>query len=674
MTDIDRLLRESLNRAGESYAPARDGDARRAFLRRAGRRRLYTAGSVALAGATLIAVLFLFVSSGFDSPSTGDGDAASSLPSADVVARTGVGEAPAGVDAGGGSIWVANSGDGSVSVIDAQTNRITDSIAIGGAPLDVELAGGRAWVSFENDTRLVAVNVDDLSRREIELAGGGTDLEISSGGRYLWAVSTDTPLQRIDTADFEITEHSVTVEEPVNLTVGGGKVWVLGAEGAVDQIDERSGLDSEATLSLEAPVSATSSGLAWDGASLWIADGDTRSIFRLDPQAGDITATVDFEGRYAHLAASLEGQLWVIVGNDSSDASLLLIDTETGESEAGSIRLAGEPGGIVALGGSVWSSGATSDRLYRIDLLLPSALPTEEGDTVPADEVLFVYPASGDLIAVHGDATEDSLLETTEEESNPSFVSDDTIAFERTDASSRATVVTLNLETGAEEVTSTVGDEVAIGPQGRAAWILGPNGASEQTQIRVGFLDGPGKDFFVANPEFEPLTVRNLEWDPTGSKLYYEAGREVFGLYEVDVADLSPRAIDPSEGSATYIGPSAAGADEVVVLRACCRTPTGSETIELGRLELGSRAPAYTKIAGLDDVGFDANATEVTVEPAGTLDAEGPADDLRWTVTSVRSWIVSDGDMALLVDEEGEIDRLDSTEMTGAAVNPLFLD
>ena len=668
MTDIDKLLRDSLNEAGESYAPGNEAEARHAFLRRARRRRFYTAGSVAVAGAALAAVLFIFVSPGPESPSGRRGDSASSLPSADVVARTRVGEAPAGVAAGGGSIWVANSGDGTVSIIDAQTDRLTDSVEVGPAPLDVELAGGHAWVSFEDEARLVAVDVEDLSRSEVGLAGGGTDLAIASGGRYLWAVSRDTPLQRIDTADFEVSEHSVTVGEPVDLTVGGGKVWVLGAEGAIDQIDETSGLEPEATLPLEAPVSATTSDLEWDGVSLWISDGDSRTISRLDPQAGVVTATVDFEGRYAHLAASHEGQLWVVVGNDSSVASLLLVDTETGEAEPGSITLAGKPGGIVALSGSVWASGASSDGVYRTELVSPST-PPGEGDRIPDDEILYVHPASGDLTAVRGDATEEPLLQTTEEESNPSFVSEDTIVFERTDGNAPATVITRNLETGAEDTTEIVGGELAVGPEGRAAWVL-PSDRSEQTQIRVGSLEGSGEDFFVANPDLEPLTVRNLEWDPAGSRLYYEAGGAHFGLYEVDVADLTPRAIDPRDASATYLGPAASVADEVVVLRACCRSPTGYETIELGRLELGSGAPVYTKLAGLDDVGFDANATGVTVEPAGTLDVEGPADDRRWTVGSVRSWIVSDGDTALLVDEEGEIDRLDSTEVTGAAVNP----
>ena len=45
-----------------------------------------------------------------------------------------VGEQPAAVAAGGGSVWVANSGDGSVSRIDPESNRVIDAFSVGHSP------------------------------------------------------------------------------------------------------------------------------------------------------------------------------------------------------------------------------------------------------------------------------------------------------------------------------------------------------------------------------------------------------------------------------------------------------------------------------------------------------------------------------------------------------------
>ena len=48
---------------------------------------------------------------------------------------------------GGGSVWVANSGDGSVSRIDPQTDDVIDTFSVGHSPQGVAVAGGAAWVT-----------------------------------------------------------------------------------------------------------------------------------------------------------------------------------------------------------------------------------------------------------------------------------------------------------------------------------------------------------------------------------------------------------------------------------------------------------------------------------------------------------------------------------------------
>ena len=109
-------------------------------------------------------------------------------------------------------------------------------------------------------------------------------------------------------------------------------------------------------------------------------------------------------------------------------------------------------------------------------------------------------------------------------------------------------------------------------------------------------------------------------------------------------------------------------------MKVCCGGPDDYDNIELGRLELGNGAPEYSKIVGVDDAGFNSNSPNITVEPTGTLDVEAAAGNQLWTVTPVRSWIVSDGTIAWLIDEEGEIDLLRPTNVNGVTVNPSFLD
>ena len=58
-----------------------------------------------------------------------------------------VGSRPRGVAWGDGSVWVANSGDGTVSRVDPQTDRVTATIAVGQSPQSLVVTAGVVWVS-----------------------------------------------------------------------------------------------------------------------------------------------------------------------------------------------------------------------------------------------------------------------------------------------------------------------------------------------------------------------------------------------------------------------------------------------------------------------------------------------------------------------------------------------
>jgi peptide/nickel transport system substrate-binding protein len=60
-----------------------------------------------------------------------------------------VGKAPTGITVGAGSVWVANSGDGTVTRINPSNPTATKTIAVGGSPQAVSVAGGRVWVTVD---------------------------------------------------------------------------------------------------------------------------------------------------------------------------------------------------------------------------------------------------------------------------------------------------------------------------------------------------------------------------------------------------------------------------------------------------------------------------------------------------------------------------------------------
>ncbi len=68
-----------------------------------------------------------------------------------VVETIPVGKRPLGLTAAGGSVWVANGGDGTVSRIDPRTNRVVETIELGYTPAAVSVGAGGVWVAVQRE-------------------------------------------------------------------------------------------------------------------------------------------------------------------------------------------------------------------------------------------------------------------------------------------------------------------------------------------------------------------------------------------------------------------------------------------------------------------------------------------------------------------------------------------
>ena len=78
-------------------------------------------------------------------------------------------EVPSGVAVGSGSVWVANSGDGTVSRVDPERGRVIEVIHVGGSPQSLVYADHRVWVS-----------VDRQALGEVELGKYADTLRLSA--------------------------------------------------------------------------------------------------------------------------------------------------------------------------------------------------------------------------------------------------------------------------------------------------------------------------------------------------------------------------------------------------------------------------------------------------------------------------------------------------------------
>lgn len=77
-----------------------------------------------------------------------------------VVRKIPVGRRPTGVDLdeSNNAVWVVNSGDGTVSRIDATTGEVVATIEVGGSPQSIAVGEGGVWVTVYPTTTAPASN------------------------------------------------------------------------------------------------------------------------------------------------------------------------------------------------------------------------------------------------------------------------------------------------------------------------------------------------------------------------------------------------------------------------------------------------------------------------------------------------------------------------------------
>ena len=80
---------------------------------------------------------------------TGDDQVTRIDPDSNSVTSFAVGRAPVGIAYGAGAVWVANSGDGTVSRIDPTTSKVVATIRVGNSPRGIAVGGGKVWVTVQ---------------------------------------------------------------------------------------------------------------------------------------------------------------------------------------------------------------------------------------------------------------------------------------------------------------------------------------------------------------------------------------------------------------------------------------------------------------------------------------------------------------------------------------------
>jgi streptogramin lyase len=696
MSDLERLLKSTLQEAGGEFRPSDEAAARRRFLeqRRKRRFRFAAAGAVVTATAVLIAVVAV--------PRLPDDTERPELASAiapEVMATIPAGDGPTGIGSGNEGIWVADPDAGVVSQIDPATNEVVATIELPGTSPDEVVAGdGVVWAS-DGGGSLAMIDPATSSRQlTVPLPGvGDSSLDLALGEEQsVWAV--DPATGRVYRVSGDLPEES-SIEglSSTDVAAGDEGVWVLdGPAGSWADITPL-GTPRKMTPVIDAPgviEGGPNADLAVGFGYLWISTGGSGSVYRVDPSTEEVEV-INVGGRYADLTVG-EGAVWALVAGEES-AELVAIDP-------GSATVSGEPlslgvGAIdVVTGhGSLWVPDKGTASVLRIDPApeqQASPEVTEDPDTSDEDElssgidpseVLFVFSEDGDLFAQTRDQVE-RLTDTIELETNPAVSHDGRyVVFERrAGEGAESELVTMDV-TKVWECCFRLGEEPALGPHGEQAWVVSDEGGP--TQIRFGGVGSKREVKVGLTGELGASeSIRNLTFQQGGRMLHFQAEEEPTTLYEAGLDATStdnivgmgaPQAVPPRDAArgASYLGVSSAY--ELNVIHACCSTQDHPPYSQLAFGELTAVAEQdwpYSELFSLDGVGLDLKDSEFFfTQYLGRVAAEERDGTIVWSEASRDAWLIGDRSQMWLIDERGEYVLLPYGADGGAAApNPIF--
>ena len=327
--------------------PARDG-------RRRGAGRRIAVGAALVAVAAVAATLGYLVVA--DEPSASVAATPPTLAVIDpatnrVVASIPVGSKPVAVAAGAGGIWVGDARDGTITRVDPETRKVVKTIGIGAPVVDLATGLGGVWGATGGFGEVVRIDpgVGAVAQRiplgdpedpvvpSVPSVGVGDGrvwagvpeglaridprsgevvdtvdldstqaLQMAVGGGAVWVTTIANRAKRVEASSARPTAEFYAGGWVYPVTLGGGAAWVGGLRGIAELNPDTGG-----SLSSSAQVKLVT-GIAYGEGSLWLTNGDTADVVRLDPETGAVEATIPLGGRGDDLVVD-HGLVWVVV-------------------------------------------------------------------------------------------------------------------------------------------------------------------------------------------------------------------------------------------------------------------------------------------------------------------------------------------------------------------------
>ncbi|HEY6149317.1 MAG TPA: ABC transporter substrate-binding protein [Gaiellaceae bacterium] len=290
------------------------------------------------------------LSGGIDDNAVGVVDAGSHQPKEEA---TGV-EEPHGVASGAGAIWVS-SGSGSVAKIDPENHTVEQTIDVGAGPEGLAVEGRDVWVANSLDGTVSQVSAD-TDHEVAQYPVGNSPTGVAVGHGAVWVTNAgDGTLTQLDPRDGS-PRDTVDLNAPVHgIAYGADSLWVTDPVGnGVIRVPV-----SSPSSTIRIDVGSGPSAIAFGGRHVWVANNLDGTVSRIDPGTNAVTGTFPVGAAPNGIAVTTDA-VWV---SDEVDGTLVLVDPRTGA--ATPTKLGGRPEGVAVADGSVWVGVQAAGAAHR---------------------------------------------------------------------------------------------------------------------------------------------------------------------------------------------------------------------------------------------------------------------------------------------------------------------
>jgi protein kinase-like protein len=264
------------------------------------------------------------------------------------------------------TVWFAAQDDGTLRRVDAGSGKPVGEPVHFPSPYRLAGAGGSLWMISSAGFR--AAGIDDRAAaptpRTVDLPNSPYDVAVGEGSVWFLAQAPGPrqggQLIAIDSASARTRAKRSGTATLDGLATGHGAVWVLAERGAILRKVSPTTLN---TLR-EIPVGAGSSAVVADSAAVWVANGDTGRLSRVNPRSNDIVKRIAVRATDNVALAAGGGAIWWI---DRDRGAATRVDAGDNNVVGSPLQLGGPLGGAAVSGHTLWVARPSELSVARID-------------------------------------------------------------------------------------------------------------------------------------------------------------------------------------------------------------------------------------------------------------------------------------------------------------------